>query len=708
MKLLDLELANYRKFKEAELAFGEGLIGIVGPNGVGKSSLIEAIAWAIFGQEASRTDKQLIPRQNMAKGQICQVILTLDINRKEYRIIRQLSGSNLVSKAAVFTKSNGVIEQIAKGTIPVEKFLTQLLGMDKNSFFTSFFAKQQELNALSDKQPAQRRKIILNMLGITNIDKAVDALRLDRRSLDNKTQLLESNQADSNFLKAQFQKLDKEYGQKKKELAKVSQTLKIQKAETAKKEKEVQTLVNKRDKYLSLSVEEQNIANEISMEKQALNNLTNLRGELTKDFKKQDKQSIKPAEQAGVSTIAGLDSAIQKLEEKENSFNKQISNLEKQKQAIAEAANLAKVKLKNDKDKLVDVQEKMQNLTEADVQSCPFCGQSLDKAKKEQLFSHMKNESGKIKTAFRQKETFIESSRQQYAQLDKQESLVKNELLKTQTKLANTRAQKNQLAGIEGQLSSLATQAKTKEKRLNTLKQQQDKVKKQIASLDFDESSFDVEITEAKAKTEKLHIAELEFKDFDKELSLLDNNRKQLKSDIEKSRNILQQLKGLNQEKKNLSHLEKLFLEFRKDLIGRIRPSLSKKASAYLNELTDGKYSRIELDNNYDIFVFDSGQSLPVERFSGGEKDLVNLCLRLAISELLTERASSEFNFLVLDEIFGSQDADRRDNILKALAKLSKKFRQLLVITHIDELKDSMELVISLKEENGTTIIEQN
>lgn len=547
------------------------------------------------------------------------------------------------------------------------------------------------------------------MLGITNIDKAVDALRLDRRSLENKTQLLESSQTDSNFLKVQFQKLDEEYAQKKKELTKISHSLKNQKAEAAKKGKEVQTLISKRDRYLALSVEEQKLASEISMEKQALNNLTNLREELTKNFKKHDKQQLlKPREQAHGLTISGLDSAIQTLEEKENLFNKQISNLEKQKQEIAARANLAKVQLKNDKDKLIDIKGKMQNITEADIQSCPFCGQSLDKAKKEQLFSHMKNESDKINTAIRQKEVSIENSRRQYAQLDKQEYQVKSELLKNQTKLANARAQKKQLAGIEGQLSSLASQAKTKENHLKALRQQQDKVQKQIASLAFDESTFDVKITEAKEKTEKLHIAELEFKDLDKELSLMENNRTQLKSDIDKSRNIQQQIKALNQEKRNLGQLEKLFLEFRKDLIGRIRPSLSKKASAYLNELTDGKYTTVELDNNYDIFVYDSGQSLPLKRFSGGEEDLVNLCLRLAISELLTERASSEFNFLVLDEIFGSQDADRRDNILKALAKLSKKFRQLLVITHIDELKDSMESLISLKEENGTTIIEQN
>ncbi len=163
MKLIDLKLTNYRKFKDIELDFSDGLIGIVGPNGIGKSSLVEAIAWTIFGKDAARTDKQLIPRQNRQKGEACQSILTIAVDDKEYQIVRQITGANYTSKAAVFTKANGVKEQVAKGIVPTEKFLTNLIGLDKNSFFTSFYAKQQELNALSYKQPAERKNIIFKM-----------------------------------------------------------------------------------------------------------------------------------------------------------------------------------------------------------------------------------------------------------------------------------------------------------------------------------------------------------------------------------------------------------------------------------------------------------------------------------------------------------------------------------------------------------------
>ncbi|MFC1517650.1 SMC family ATPase, partial [Candidatus Margulisiibacteriota bacterium] len=68
--------------------------------------------------------------------------------------------------------------------------------------------------------------------------------------------------------------------------------------------------------------------------------------------------------------------------------------------------------------------------------------------------------------------------------------------------------------------------------------------------------------------------------------------------------------------------------------------------------------------------------------------DLANLCLRLAISQYVTEQYGAEMYFVVLDEIFGSQDMLRKRAILEALAELNKRFRQIILITHVEEVKD--------------------
>ena len=155
-----------------------------------------------------------------------------------------------------------------------------------------------------------------------------------------------------------------------------------------------------------------------------------------------------------------------------------------------------------------------------------------------------------------------------------------------------------------------------------------------------------------------------------------------------------------------LGMLSEVMFSFRTHLISRIRPTLSDYASDFFARLTDSKYNEIELDENYNLMVYDEGKLYSIERFSGGEEDLANLCIRLAISEVITERAGGIFNFIILDEIFGSQDTVRRHNIMKSLNGLSSKFRQIFLITHIDDLKNDMENVIYVTEnEDGISTV---
>jgi len=113
--------------------------------------------------------------------------------------------------------------------------------------------------------------------------------------------------------------------------------------------------------------------------------------------------------------------------------------------------------------------------------------------------------------------------------------------------------------------------------------------------------------------------------------------------------------------------------------------------------MTDGKYSLVELDDNYDLRVMDGGQFFGVERFSGGEKDLANLCLRLAISLALTDSAGLSRSFVILDEVFGSQDSERKDLIIKALGNLKNRFPQILLITHIEDIRDQVEELVEVR-----------
>ncbi len=154
----------------------------------------------------------------------------------------------------------------------------------------------------------------------------------------------------------------------------------------------------------------------------------------------------------------------------------------------------------------------------------------------------------------------------------------------------------------------------------------------------------------------------------------------------------------IQKDSETLAVLSEVMKVFRSNVISRIVPTLSEISSGLFEELTEAKYNGMELDDDYNINVYDKGQKYPLDRFSGGEADLANLCLRLAISRVIAERSGSSVNFLVLDEIFGSQDTIRKRNIMQTFTGLSKQFGQIILITHIEEVKDLMGNVIGVKE----------
>ena len=166
-------------------------------------------------------------------------------------------------------------------------------------------------------------------------------------------------------------------------------------------------------------------------------------------------------------------------------------------------------------------------------------------------------------------------------------------------------------------------------------------------------------------------------------------------------------LSELTQRKVLHDELDRAFTDLRTDLNFQLRPELSELASGFLSDLTDGRYGELELDDSYNIVVLEDGVPKPV--ISGGEEDLANLVLRLAISQMIAERAGQPFSLLILDEIFGSLDEARRANVLDLLRRLQGRFEQVILITHIEQVREGVDRVISVRydEETGCSVVEQ-
>ncbi|MBE9473738.1 MAG: SMC family ATPase [Chloroflexi bacterium] len=153
-------------------------------------------------------------------------------------------------------------------------------------------------------------------------------------------------------------------------------------------------------------------------------------------------------------------------------------------------------------------------------------------------------------------------------------------------------------------------------------------------------------------------------------------------------------------------------------LIEQALPQIESKANEILDRLTMGDMSvrfvtqaaykdkhRDDLRETLEIQISDSAGVRDYEMFSGGEAFRVNFAIRLALSEILSQRAGARLQTLVIDEGFGSQDALGRQRLVEAINLVRQDFAKILVITHIDELKESFPNRIEVeKTTRGSTV----
>ena len=143
-------------------------------------------------------------------------------------------------------------------------------------------------------------------------------------------------------------------------------------------------------------------------------------------------------------------------------------------------------------------------------------------------------------------------------------------------------------------------------------------------------------------------------------------------------------------------------------IIEETLPGIEERANELLDQLTEGRM-HVHLDTlkdkktggtreTLDIIITDEqGVPRPYETFSGGEAFRVNFALRIALSRLLAERSGVSVRTLVVDEGFGTQDARGVENLVEAIRTIQDDFEKIIVITHLDQLKEAFPVRIEVE-----------
>ncbi|HID10944.1 MAG TPA: SMC family ATPase [Candidatus Latescibacteria bacterium] len=141
-------------------------------------------------------------------------------------------------------------------------------------------------------------------------------------------------------------------------------------------------------------------------------------------------------------------------------------------------------------------------------------------------------------------------------------------------------------------------------------------------------------------------------------------------------------------------------------IIEGVLPELEEEANETLKKLTDGRaYVRIEplrerggkVKETLDIRISDELGTRDYGMFSGGEAFRVDFALRIALSKLLARRAGTRLRMLVIDEGFGTQDAEGLELLVEAINTISVDFDKILVVTHLEQLRNAFPVRIEVE-----------
>ena len=164
-----LTLNNFKSYNHEVIRFGDGITVIVGENGAGKSTILEAISFALFKQHTAKKIDDLVRN---GSNENMYVDLEFISNGKEYKIHREKTKSGLKSTILKKTTSKGQFIPSCAGDKEVANEIQSILDIDSDLFLNAIYIRQGEIAELVDKTSSEKKQLIGKLLGLDSLEKA--------------------------------------------------------------------------------------------------------------------------------------------------------------------------------------------------------------------------------------------------------------------------------------------------------------------------------------------------------------------------------------------------------------------------------------------------------------------------------------------------------------------------------------------------------
>ena len=667
--ITSIELGDFLAHSNTKLDFDNGVTVFVGHNGAGKSSVIDAITFALFGQHTRKSNKGLIKRgsnQGYAK-------VNFSVNGKYFEAVRKIDSKGTLS--AKFTEIVGDEKvEIAAGerkqfgesmTQEVEK----AIGLDFEKLKVASIVQQGELNAIINAKPKEFKELLNAIIGIDKLDVASESMKVVRK------EFRETIREKIGYDDTHIEILSRELERYQKEIAESEP----QKIHLETNQKELQNKVEELRKKVEIDTPKIDKLNQLESRKKELVEYAKRAIHEIQQEISENERKIRDCEGCfePASLKEDLESKIQKIEQAVEETLKKIQDMKSQTASLREKQLLAvKLQLKDNK--------------------CPVCDSNVEKLNPLFQEEHLKQE--------------LELLQEQIILKEKEHQMYNQKRKEFSEKLQSARDADATLRAYsissKEQLEKIQEDVQTKKENIQKIPSTSNVNLVEISQIDSHAKTIFENILKLESETHGFN--EQEFLNLKKnvnekqvELSSIDQ---QIGAILEKISKGIEQIKIIENAISELSIVKEYVTnldEIQNNVFSRDGPvatslrswalnAISAKASEYL-ALLNTKIQRIQLaEKARDISIICNSKSeeLDLESLSGGEKVSVALALRLGMANLL---GASNLNLMILDEPTTHLDADRKKSLVSVLSQLSNISNsdtpmQFIIITHDAEI----------------------
>ena len=639
----------------------QGITGIFGRNRAGKSGIIGTIVYNLFNTSDRGSMKNLHIINTDAES--CRSKINLSVSGEDYEIVRE-STKNYPKKGEVWANTTLSLKKKSTGDViqdlndeqrrETEKIVRKLIGSADDFFYTSL-APQGQMNMFINEKSTSRKQILSRFLDLEIFDKYLDAVKQDLSPLKNAIKTASS-----------LEILSQTYLSFVKEKSDLENKSDLLRDEITKK----RSTLSKMTSHEAESV--------ISPE-----DLQNLAQKIEKSSK--DLQNIQRTIDDHTTSVTGFDDKIARIEDVKQAFS--LEELQKQHDAIADLEMKYAINLKDLESKDRDLEKLRRSI---EILNTVPCGDAYPTC----VF---------IKDAHASKKVLdIEESTR--ATIQRTLDVLREKLTETSKDDIRTKIEKiNKLTVLEKDLQSKKIYSQSQ------ITIYTDRLDNKQRAHDTLVIEYDTMLKKSKRQIESgAHDKHSEYMTLKKEIESLESQTLTVASSIgrisEKIANTSQQIETLRTTIEKFETLTLLENSFSKkgipqNIITKNLPAINSEIAKILSGIA-GFTVEIECDdsNSIEIYINYGDRRRIIELGSGMEKMIASIAIRVALTNISSLPKS---DMLIIDEGFGVLDESNLESCARLLQNLKNYFRKILIISHVDAIKDIVDNVLTIDAVSG-------